>query len=224
MAGLSDNFEHLSHLFFVLKTVSDSVLKVTGLMSVVERFVSCHNREEHNGSLNNFIAETQSLLYLHPSSLRSEKEQFRDFHDFTLQCATLLGTILAAKRDNCRNCEKKWATDGKVFPVVIYSCQRGSYLGSRLTKHCHYCKLYEHHGNWSVNGTRKYDRDVLSLDFLLSSEDTAFEMSLLAQCGSLLFLGAVPFSTYTSSYNRRFNYNKQPTTDTGDTKVKRKKR
>ena len=144
MAGLSDNFEHLSRLFFVLKTVSDSVLKVTGLMSVVERFVSCHNREEHNGSLNNFIVETQSLLYLHSSSLRSEKEQFRDFHDFTLQCGTPLGTILVAKRDNCRNCGKKLATDGKVFPVVIYSCQRGSYLGSRLTKNCLYCKLYKH--------------------------------------------------------------------------------
>ena len=75
-----------------------------------------------------------------------------------------------------------------------------------------------------MNGTRQYDRDVLSLDFLLSSEDTAFEMSLLAECGNLLFLGAVPFSTYASSYNRRFDYDKQPTTDTGDTKVKRRKR
>ena len=143
-------------------------------MSVVERFVSRHNGGEHNSSLDNFIVETQSLLYLHPSSLRSEKEQFHYFHDFTLQCGTPLGTILAAKRDSSRNCRKKLATDGKVFPVVIYSCQRGSYLGSCLTKRCHYCKLYEHYGYWSVNGTRQHDRDVLSLDFLLSSEDTAF--------------------------------------------------
>ena len=67
------------------------------------------------------------------------------------------------------------------------------------------------------------DRNVLSLDFLLSSEDTAFEMSLYAECANLLFLGAVPFSTYAFSYNRHFNYNKQPTTDTEDTKVKRRK-
>ena len=56
MAGLSDNFQRLSPLFFVLKTVGDSVLKVTGLMSVVERFGSCHNEEEHNGSQWSFIA------------------------------------------------------------------------------------------------------------------------------------------------------------------------
>ena len=48
--------------------------------------------------------------------------------------------------------------------MVIYSCQRESCLGSRLTKHCHYCKLYEHYRYYSLNGTRQYDRDVLSLD------------------------------------------------------------
>ena len=104
------------------------------------------------GSADNFIGETQGPLYLHPFLLRSEKKHFRDFHDFT------------AKRDRCRNCGKKLAIDGKVFPVVIYSCQRGSCLGSRLTKHCHYCKLYEHYRYYSMNGTRQYDRDVLSLD------------------------------------------------------------
>ena len=75
-----------------------------------------------------------------------------------------------------------------------------------------------------MNGTRQYNRDVLSLDFLLSSEDSALDMSLLAECVNLLFLGAVPFSTYTSSYNRRFSYKKLPTTDTEDTKVQRRKK
>ena len=100
-----------------------------------------------HGSADNFIGETQGLLYLHPSLLRSEKKHFRDFHDFTLWWGTPLGTISGAKRDKCRNCGKKLAIDGKVFPVVIYSCQRESCLGSRLTKHCHYCKLYEREWN-----------------------------------------------------------------------------
>ena len=117
-----------------------------------------------HGSADNFIGETQGLLYLHPSLLRSKKKHFRDFHDFTLWWGTPLGTISGAKRDKCRNCGKKLAIDGKVFPVFIYSCQRGSCSGSRLTKHCHYCKLYEHYRYYSMNGTRQYDRDVLSLD------------------------------------------------------------
>ena len=75
-----------------------------------------------------------------------------------------------------------------------------------------------------MNRARQYDRNVLCLDFLHSSGNTAFDMSLLAECVSLLFLGAVPFSEYASSYNRRFNCNKLPTTDTENTKVKRRKR
>ena len=75
-----------------------------------------------------------------------------------------------------------------------------------------------------MNRTRQYDLDVLSLDFPHSSENTVFDMSLLAECVSLLFLGAVPFSAHASSYNRRFNCNKLPTTDTENTKVKRRKR
>ena len=75
-----------------------------------------------------------------------------------------------------------------------------------------------------MNGTRKYDRDILSLDLLHSSENTAFDMSLLVECVNLLFLGEVPFSAYASSYNRRFNCNKLPTTDTDDSKVKKRKK
>ena len=75
-----------------------------------------------------------------------------------------------------------------------------------------------------MNGTRKYDRDILSLDLLHSSENTAFEMGLLVECVNLLFLGEVPFSAYASSYNRRFNCNKLPTTDTEDSKVKKRKK
>ena len=75
-----------------------------------------------------------------------------------------------------------------------------------------------------MNGTRQYDGDVLSLDFLHSSENAAFDMSLLAECVDLIFLGAVPFSAYASSYNRRFYCNKLPTTDTEDIKDKGRKR
>ena len=64
----------------------------------------------------------------------------------------------------------------------------------------------------------------LSLDLLHSSENTAFDMSLLVECVNLLFLGEIPFSAYASSYNRRFNCNKLPTTDTADSKVKKRKK
>jgi len=65
----------------------------------------------------------------------------------------------------------------KAIPVIIYSNHRGTYL-----------------------------RDSVLSEFLLSSEDTAFEMDVLAQCNNLLVIGAVPFSNYAASYNRCFQY------------------
>ena len=42
----------------------------------------------------------------------------------------------------------------------------------------------------------------------MSSEDTAFQMDVLAKYDNLLVIGAVLFSTYAASYNRRFQYSK----------------
>ena len=89
---------------------------------------------------------------------------------------------------------------------------------------CRKCKIYEHHGYWSVDGKRHFNRDSVSLEFLLSSEDTAFEMDILVEFSNLLVIGAVPFSTYASSYNRRFQYCKVATTNNLDARVKRMKR
>ena len=104
--------------------------------------------------------------------------------------------------------ERSWLLrikTNKVIPVVIYSNRRGTYLGSRLTKVCRKCKIYEHHGYWSVEGKRRFNSDSASSEFLLSSEDTGFEIDVLAELSNLLVIGAVPFSTYAASYNRRFS-------------------
>ena len=77
--------------------------------------------------------------------------------------------------------------------------------------------------HWSVDGKRHFNRDSVLSEFLLSSEDTAFQMDVLAQCNNLLVIGAVLFSTYAASYNRCFEYSKMATTNDIDAKVKRRK-
>ena len=171
-----------------------------------------------------FAAETQNLLYFHPSLLKSDREFFRDFHDFTLKCGKPIATVLSSSRDLCPKCGRKLVFENKAIPVIIYSNHQGTYLGSRVTELCRKCKIYEHHGHWSVDGKRHFNRDSVLSEFLLSSEDTAFQMDVLAEYNNLLVIGAVPFSTYAASYNRRFQYSKMATTNDIDTKVKRMKR
>ena len=125
--------------------------------------------------------------------------------------------------DNCRKCGTTLALENKVHPVVVYSNQIGTYLGCRVTKWCKKCKIYEHYGFWTEGKKKHYNPECLSLDFILSSEDTAFDNTLIKECSNLLVIGAVPFRTFAASYNRRFDYPKQTEEDMKP-KVKRMKR
>ena len=233
MAVVFDDIGRLSRLLFVFKSIGDVFIRMLGISSVIEKFVwrKSATEESHQTDCihekdvsSSFVAETENLFHFHPSLLKSDRELFRDFHDFSLQCGKPIATVLSSLRTICRKCGKKLAYENKVIPVVIYSNHRGTYLGSRLTKVCRKCKIYEHHGYWSADGERHFNRDSLSLEFLVSSEDTAFEMDVLAEFSNLLVIGAVPFSTYASSYNRRFQYCKVATSNNVVARVKRMKR
>ena len=75
-------------------------------------------------------------------------------------------------------------------------------------------------------GKNTLRKTAFSWVFLLSTEDTAFELALLRQYSQLLVLGALPFSTFAASYNRQFNYSSgDPEFCEGDhPKVKRLKK
>ena len=94
------------------------------------------DRGEEKAVSNCFVAETQNILHFYSSVLKSDRELFREFHDFSLKCGKPIATILRSSRVNCRKCGKKLAFENKVIPVVIYSNRRGTYLGSRLTIKC----------------------------------------------------------------------------------------
>ena len=222
------NYLHLSRLFFVFNAIGDIFFKALNLTSIIRRFVFREHQdtdsEETNNAVTTFASEAESLLYLHPTILSSDKDLFKEFHDFTLMCGQPMASILVTTQQICRQCGKTLVVDGKQHPIVIYSSHRGSYVGCRLTKLCRKCKIYEHYGYWTINGEKHYDDHTLQLEFLQSSEDSAFEMALLEQYSNLLIVGAIPFSTYTQSYNRRFGYHKDNALEENHHKVKRSKR
>ena len=140
-------------------------------------------------------------------------------------CGQPIATVLVSSKEKCRGCNRKLNINDKLHPVVIYSLNRGTHLCCRMVKMCHKCKIYEHYGYWSVNGGEKhFEKKSLDMEFLLSSEDTAFEMDLVRECSNLLIVGAVPFSTYATSYNRRFGYQKLTASTEGHHKIKRMRR
>lgn len=229
MATLLNNCSRLNTLVFVVGTIGDLFLQTVRLTSVIKRFVmedrtSTDDSNEDREVLS-FTAECKSLFYLYPSLLRSEKDRFSAFHDYTLLCGWPMAAVLISSRNNCRECGNQLFVENQLHPIVIYSNHRGTFLGSQVSKLCRHCKIHEHYGYYTKESKKCYDKDVLLMDYLQSSEDTAFDLNLLKECSNLLVVvGAVPFSTYAASYNRRFHYTKTANPEIKGPQVKRTKR
>lgn len=220
------DYSRLFRLFYVREFAGNNAFSLNSFVSTMKRFVfdekaedviekkfGCKRKLPANDSTSSFAAEVESALYLFPVLNSRSAEVFREFHDFTLTTGNPMGSVLASKRNTCRICNEALSVDMRSHVVVIYHAQRGTYLGSRLMKFCRGCKLHEHYGYWTLNGQRHFDENCLENEFLLSSEDTAFDMSLIRQCGNFLVVGAVPFSTFAKTYNRQFGYSVEANED-----------
>ena len=213
MVGFLEDRMRLFRFLSVINFVGLSFLKLCSFTSVVKRYV-CGEKEEVvvdgkrkrlEGEDASFASEVERFIYLFPEFGNVERG-FPDFHNFCLNSGKPMATVLVSLREKCRNCSKVLVVDANTHVVVIYHEQRGSYLASRVTKHCRTCKIYEHYGYWTQERKRHFDDDCLMNKFLLSSEDTAFQMALVKQCGNFLVVGAVSFATFSQTFNRRFGY------------------
>ena len=213
MADFLDDLMRLFRFLPVIHFIGTSFLKLCSFTSVVKRYVCGEKeqivldekRKQLDGNYKSFAREVEGFFYLFPEFGDVERG-FPDFHNFSLNSAKPMATVLVSTQERCRMCGKALAVDPNTHVVVIYHEQRGSYLGSRETKCCHTCKVYEHHGYWTQEGKRHFNDDCLSNEFLLSSEDTAFQNALVKQCANFLIVGAVPFTTFAQTFNRRFGY------------------
>lgn len=103
-------------------------------------------------------------------------------------------------------CGKVLVVDRNIYVVDIYYEQRGIYFGSRVTKCCRICKIYEYYSYWIQEGKRYYNDDCLSNEFLLLFEDIVFQNTLVRQCANFLVVGVVLFVIFVQIFNRRFGY------------------
>ena len=133
------------------------------------------------------VPATRSLLvnqrafsYLYPD-LGNVQHRFNEFQEFSLSCGQPIGAVLITKREVCRLCKKVLSINRNSHVVVAYHEQRGAHLATRVTKCCRVCKVYKHCGFWTQGGKRQFNKDCVQNEFLMSSEDTTFAISLLRQ-------------------------------------------
>ena len=126
MSIFGDNYLRTFRLNLIFHTIGLAFLNVRSFAAIMKEFVYGGKEDEAS-----FVATCKNLTFFHPELMSVTTEQtFRDLHDFTIECGKPLATIFCSEMENCRACGKM--LDG--HPVVIYHSQRGTYLGSRLTK------------------------------------------------------------------------------------------
>ena len=113
MASLFSSYVHLSRLFFVLGRIGSIFLSLTEFRSVIQKFVYGSNPSEVIEDSTTFVAETESLLQLCPSLKETSHEEFKMFHDFTVNCGQPLATVLVSQRQ-----EQEQARGGDFVRVV----------------------------------------------------------------------------------------------------------
>lgn len=212
------NLEYLSRLLFVLRLLGTAFLCLQDFSFVIKRFVFCEqpekfNSKQHKEEALQFEAEVKTFLYTNPNITKNTpQELFKQLNYYGLQGNSPIGKVLVTDRLVCRQCKSDLVVDKKHHTVVVYDLQMGVFKASRAKKLCRKCKISEHYGYWTCQGKKHYNEDALTLDYLLTSEETAFDINLLNEMDSLFVVGSMPFSTYASVFNRRFglvNRNKE---------------
>ena len=142
MSDLLNNNPCLSRLQFVFSTIGDIFSKTVKFAKIVKQFIyheqptDTQQPNESNDDVAIFSAQVRTLRFLHSEMFISEKDRFHEFHDYTLLCGQPMATVLLSPQETCKNCHKQLSLDPKRHPIVIYSLNKGTCLGCRMTKFC----------------------------------------------------------------------------------------
>ena len=224
MANFFDNLSCFSRLLGVVSVLGRSFTSLASVFNVVQTFVCGEdvgssvtdanelsvgamnvNSETQASTSAKFSAYVENMFYLYPEVFAS-RDSFKSFNEFCGRKGYGFSAVLVSNRTSCRSCGRKLLVcdDGK--DVVIYHMTRGTYMGSRFTKKCTKCKIQEHYGFYKRDGRRMFEDDCLTKEFLLTSEDTAIDMTLLKYLDEEVVQGACPFLLKAKVYNSVHGY------------------
>lgn len=167
-----------------------------------------------NEEVDHFATFVDNFLYMHPDMC--ERNSFKSFNYFCCAKGVNFSAVFISKRQDCRLCGRKLTTLPNGKEIVVYHQTRGTYLGTRFTKQCRKCKVQEHYGFFNHAGKRVFNEDCLANEFILSTEDTAIDISLLRYLDEEIVHGALPFQVKANVYNSVHGYSQKNVVECSD--------
>ena len=176
MASFLEDRMRLFRFLSVIHFVGTSFLKLCCFTSGVKRYV-CGEKEEIvvdgerkrlDGEDESFAREVEGF-FLFVSWVRGCRTWFPRFPQLQFKFWEAIGNDTCYYTGEVQDVREGTSCGSQ----HSYRCKRGSYLGSRVTKCCRTCKVYEHYCYWTQKGKRHFNDDCVSDEFLLSTEDIA---------------------------------------------------
>jgi hypothetical protein len=215
----------LSRIFRVINVLGLSFTSVRSVVNCVFRFVTGVraeslnsdrpidlNQEDDAMNLEKFSTCIDNMNFMHPE-IFSGADSFTSFNEFCLAEGLSYSAVFVSERDTCRFCNGKLVTNPIGKDVIVYHMTRGTYLGSRFTKNCRKCRIQEHYGFYNYDGKRMFNRDCLSKEFLLSTEETAIDLNILRYLEEEIVYAALPFQAKANVYNSVHGYSNEKGSD-----------
>lgn len=150
----------------------------------------------------------ENMQVLHEEAFTTDKALALELQAMNYDEFKPLGVVLVSSNQSCQECGGKLLLRGdRPSKIAIYTDTQGTLLGSHVVKYCQNsrkgCKFSQHYGyhTLSDSSVSHYDKNWNELPYLLSTNQTAFEMKLLERFDVELLIGELSYKQKSEIYN-----------------------
>lgn len=165
----------------------------------------------------NLRVVVENLKLLNEKAFLTDKELISEIHELrTKPDAKLpLGIILVSSHTTCRLCGGKLLIrHDRASNITVYTESFGTVIGTHYNKYCQNfrknCSFKQYYGfsSTDIGGQliNSYDDNWEDHKYIVSTADTAFELTMLKKYDAELFLGQVSYSQKADIYNYSNGY------------------
>lgn len=154
----------------------------------------------------------ENLKYLEPDSFSNDQQLSAELQSFAGHKGQPLGIVLVSNKQTCLLCGSGLLIKAdRPSKVTIYTDQFGTTDGTHYRKICKRfrvgCPFVQHYGHYCKDGdVLHYNEDFHSLEYFMSTRETAFEMALLHQLDAEVLIGQLSYKQRSEIYNVKHGY------------------
>ena len=184
--------------------------------NTVSSFASAVKRSQDSVSVTPDQAKVfiENLKYLEPDALSNDYRLSVELQLFTGPKGQPLGIVLVSNNQTCLMCGSGLLIKAdRPSKVTVYTDLFGTTNGTHYRKICRKfragCPFVQHYGHYCRGGDLiSYNEDFHSLEFFMSTRETAFEMALLRQLDAEVLIGQLSYKQRSEIYNVKHGYDK----------------